>query len=117
MSRQKNDGKGRLGGRTKGTPNRATADLKTWINAILNGERIRFVQNLKALSPSEHVKAVLSLLQYAVPKQAPINATEIVERERKMFLSLLVSSPDTAISDIADKLLNQMDDEDCTNQE
>ena len=46
MARQKNDGKGRLGGRAKGTPNKATTDLKTWVASILDGGRDRFVESL-----------------------------------------------------------------------
>ena len=35
MTRQKNDGRGRLGGRQKGTPNKVTATLREWVADLL----------------------------------------------------------------------------------
>lgn len=106
MPRNKNDGRGRLGGgRKKGVQNHITADLKEWVSMVLDGEREKFVSNLKKLPPSEHVRAILTLLNYCIPKQAPINAADIIERERKMFLALMASMPDTAVSDLASKFL------------
>ncbi|MCD8202438.1 MAG: hypothetical protein LUD48_02205 [Prevotella sp.] len=120
--RKSGDGRGRLGGREKGIPNSITTDIKTWIKVVLEGEQPRFLKNLKKLPPTEHVKAVIALLQYVIPKQAPINAADIIERERKMFLSLLVSSPETAVTDIAKKMVelnfneNEQEDEDDINE-
>ena len=37
MARQKNDGKGRMGGRAKGTPNKTTAAVKDWLSEIMDG--------------------------------------------------------------------------------
>lgn len=39
MGRTANDGRGRLGGRAKGTPNKPLAPLNEWISGILNRNR------------------------------------------------------------------------------
>ncbi len=71
MARQKNDGRGRLGGRTKGTPDKITTDLKQWINHLLLSNTGRFEECLDALSASEYVQVYLRLINYIVPKQRP----------------------------------------------
>ena len=39
MARQKNDGKGRIGGRAKGTPNKVTASLREFIKKMIDDNR------------------------------------------------------------------------------
>ena len=39
MARQKNDGRGRIGGRSKGTPNKVTSTIKDWISQIIDDNR------------------------------------------------------------------------------
>lgn len=41
MARLKNDGRGRLGGRVKGTPNKVTGTLKGWITDLINSNRLQ----------------------------------------------------------------------------
>ena len=36
MARQKNDGKGRMGGRQKGTPNKVTGTVKEWLADLID---------------------------------------------------------------------------------
>lgn len=73
MARQKNDGKGRMGGRAKGTPNKATTDLKTWVASILDDGREQFIKDLEKLEPIERIKVYTNLLNYVLPKQAPVS--------------------------------------------
>lgn len=68
MGRSKNDGRGRLGGREKGTPNKITADMKAWIAEILNDGRGRFMDSLNNLEDSEYIRVYTNLLNYVVPK-------------------------------------------------
>ena len=53
MGRLPNDGRGRLGGRTKGTKNREQAPLYKWAEDIVNRRRGQFLQDLDALTPQE----------------------------------------------------------------
>ena len=114
MARQKNDGKGRLGGRAKGTPNKATTDLKTWVASILDGGRDRFVESLDGLEPSEYIKAFSGLLNYVLPKQAPTTPDDMLEKEKKMMQELLLSMPEEMIDRVAKRLveLNEKENED-----
>lgn len=44
MGRLANDGRGRLGGRAKGTGNKPLAPLNEWVNRLLNANRKRIEQ-------------------------------------------------------------------------
>lgn len=90
MGRLKNDGKGRLGGRAKGTPNKATADLKTWIGDILEKGRDKFSESMDKLEPREYIKVYVGLLNYVVPKQQSVSVdaeAEIKQHEQDKILS------------------------------
>ena len=49
MARPKNDGRGRLGGRAKGTPNKKTGEIRTFISELLTSNREEIK---KAIVPS-----------------------------------------------------------------
>ena len=72
MARPKNDGKGRLGGRAKGTPNRVTATAKEWLTALIDKNRHQIERDLKQLEPKERLHILEKLMQYVIPK-SPIN--------------------------------------------
>lgn len=69
MARQKGDGKGRLGGRTKGTPNRLTATIKDWLFDIVEGNLGQMAQDLQDLEPGERLKMLERFIGYLVPRQ------------------------------------------------
>ncbi len=68
MGRKKNDGKGRLGGRAKGTPNKISGTVKEWLQAVIDSNREQFEDDLKSLEPNERIKVISNLFQYVVPK-------------------------------------------------
>ncbi len=70
MARQKNDGRGRLGGRAAGTPNKVTGTLKNWITDLINNNRLQMEKDLKKLAPKDRLIFFEKLMQYAIPKQA-----------------------------------------------
>ena len=69
MARQKNDGRGRIGGRAKGTPNKVTSSLREWLTQLINQQRKQIVSDLEALEPKERLQMLERLMQYVVPKQ------------------------------------------------
>lgn len=69
MSRQKNDGRGRLGGRTKGTPNKVSITLKEFIANLIDDNRAQIIQDLKILDAKERLQMLERLMQYVIPKQ------------------------------------------------
>jgi hypothetical protein len=84
--RKKNDGRGRLGGRVAGVPNKVTTDLKTWVASILDDGREQFEQDLKALEPAERVRVYTNLMNYVLPKQQAAN-TQTVDLT-KLFIDI-----------------------------
>lgn len=68
MGRKKNDGKGRLGGRAKGTPNKISGTVKEWLQAVIDNNREQFEDDLESLEPNERIKVISNLFQYVVPK-------------------------------------------------
>jgi hypothetical protein len=72
MSRKK--GAVKTGGRTKGTPNRVTTDLRTWINELLDSNREQIIKDLKQLEPQQRVMFFEKLLCYSLPKLQSVEA-------------------------------------------
>jgi hypothetical protein len=73
MGKQK--GQPKTGGREKGTPNKVTADLRTWLSELWNENREQFKDDLKALEPHQRVASFEKLLNYIIPKQQSVEAT------------------------------------------
>ena len=69
MARQKNDGRGRLGGREKGTPNKVTGTLKNWITDLINSNRLQMEKDLKKLAPKDRLIFFEKLMQYVIPNK------------------------------------------------
>lgn len=102
MSRLKNDGKGRLGGRRAGTPNKATATTREWIQQLLEDNQQSIREDLKKMSAKDRVNALLSLIPYVTPKQMATTANVAIER-----------LGDEQINELAEQILNGISDEDC----
>ena len=102
MSRKINDGKGRLGGRSKGTPNKITRPLKEWIKNLLEDNREQIERDIKELSAKDRLAMFEKLLQYVIPKQKTeleITNVQAKEKEAKEDLSYI---PDDLLFKVAD---------------
>lgn len=106
MSRMRNDGKGRIGGRCKGTPNKVTTDLKTWIADILDNGRGNFEKKLEKLPPMEYVRVFTSLLNYVLPKQQAESIKENTQEEYNNLIKLIDEAPDKFVDRITEKIIN-----------
>ena len=108
MARRKNDGRGRLGGRAKGTPNRATTDLRTWINEILTEGRTQFESDLMSLPPVERVKVYTkvytTLINYILPKQQAVSVEEQMAIEYRELVKFIETAPDEVADEIAQRV-------------
>lgn len=102
--RKKNDGKGRMGGRKAGTPNKVTGTVKEWIASIIDGNRKQFEDDLEKLEPGERVRVISNLLQYVTPKMQSISPAEMLEAEYRKLEELLESAPDEAINEIVERV-------------
>lgn len=75
MARQKNDGRGRLGGRAKGTPNKTTSTLKGWITQVIEENKGQMLEDLASLEPRERLQILERFMGYVIPKQQAMRAT------------------------------------------
>ena len=67
----------KTGGRTKGTPNKVTAELKEHIADVLEGYSKEQIQSdWKQLTPKERLEMLHKLSQYVIPKMASLPATQ-----------------------------------------
>lgn len=73
MSRPK--GLPKTGGRQKGTPNHATAELRQWLERLLNSKRCDFEKAFSGLDEREYVRSYMALLNFILPKMQ-VAATE-----------------------------------------
>lgn len=81
MARQKNDGRGRLGGRAKGTPNKTTATLRqvladTWHRYYDSGQ---FQADIDALDPATRAAVMEKYAQYFAPRMKSVDITGSID--------------------------------------
>ena len=85
----------KTGGRTKGTPNRTTAETKELLQTIVGKELNKLGLLLAKLEPLERVNAIAKLLPYIIPRQTEIKAevitnnSEMTEEQREKRLAEL----------------------------
>ena len=104
MSRQKNDGRGRIGGRAKGTPNKTTSTVKEWLTKLIQDNRQQVEDDLRNVLPEERLRIIASLLNYVVPKQQTVSIEESMAAEYRELERLLQTAPDEAIDRIAERI-------------
>ena len=59
----------KTGGRQKGTPNKATANLKNTIHGIVERQFETLESDLEELDGRDKINFVLKLIEYVLPKQ------------------------------------------------
>lgn len=104
MTRQTNDGRGRLGGRQKGTPNKVTANAKEWLSKLIDKNRRQMERDLKALEPKERLQILERLMQYVVPKQQAVSAKIDFDKLNDNQLDMII-----------DELTKNINEDDITN--
>ena len=88
----------KTGGRTAGTPNKVSSDIKTKIAALIDEQFDAITADLADLEPKERVTAYLKFLEYVLPKQ----------REQKLDVT-------TRLDSLNDEQLNTLIDQILTN--
>ena len=69
--------KGKTGnpnGRPKGTPNKSTALMRTWIERLINKNKKTLEADLMKLKPYERWNVIEKLMQYTLPKMSNVDA-------------------------------------------
>ena len=66
----------KYGGRTKGTPNKITNELRGTLKHIVDDELQILKNNIKELLPKERLELLIKLLPYVLPKVQTVNAKD-----------------------------------------
>ena len=61
-------------GRPKGKPNKTTAEMRLWVEKLINSNRKQLEADLRVLKPAERWNIIEKLMQYTVPKIQSVNA-------------------------------------------
>lgn len=69
MARAKNDGRGRIGGRAKGTANKPLPAVNEWITAVINRNRTKFEKDLQSCTPKERAEIIATLIAAITPQK------------------------------------------------
>ena len=105
MARQKNDRRGRIGGRSKGTPNKVGNDIRAWVENILSKNKAQIEQDFAIVYPDSRLRFVEKLMAYVLPKKMAVTIEEQMAEEYKQLEALLSKCPQDAIDRIAEKVI------------
>ena len=77
QGRKKGDGRGRLGGRKAGTPNKATVVNGELIQALLDNNYAKAEKMLNDIKdPIDFWRVYLKLMEFRLPKMSAVDITE-----------------------------------------
>lgn len=79
MARPKGDGRGRIGGRAKGTPNKVSKERRELISEFLDKEWGNFLKMYNESDRETKMKIYMEMIPYTTPKMASIEYKEKVK--------------------------------------
>lgn len=82
-------------GRPRGAKNKATNELREWVERLINDNLDTITNDIKELEPKERAKFFLALLNYTLPKQQSVKAEINDEREQIVIANLSAESRET----------------------
>ena len=82
-------------GRPRGAKNKATNELREWVERFINDNLDTIANDIEELEPNERVKFFLALLNYTLPKQQSVKAEINDEREQIVIANLSAESRET----------------------
>lgn len=91
-------------GRPKGSANRFTMELRTWIADLIDNNREQLEADLKELSPVERWRIVERLMSYTVPKMQSVEA--VID-----YSSLTEAQLDHVIAELTKSINENVEDE------
>ena len=59
------------GGRTKGTPNKLSKELRASLKNVLSNEVEKLPEHFEQLEPKERIELLIKIMPYAMPKVKP----------------------------------------------
>jgi len=79
---------GNPAGRPRGSKNKSKAELMDRVKNLIENNIDTLEDDLKALDPKDRVKAIVSLLNYTLPKQQSVSADIKTEREQIVITNM-----------------------------
>lgn len=67
----------KTGGRTTGTPNKVTSELRTRIQDFINDNFKYIESDFEKLDPRDRANLIIKLMEYVLPKQRQIEDTTL----------------------------------------
>ena len=95
----------KTGGRTAGTPNKATQEIKAWVKQLLETNQEQFESDMLAIEPKDRLQVMTSLLRYAIPTLSSVSATDLIETEYAHLKTLLDNASPEAIDLLSAKIM------------
>ena len=80
------------GGRPKGTPNKATGELRTWISNFIDSNRAQIQKDWKTLCPRDRIILFEKLLKYTLPTLQATTVTNEFENLTEEQLDFIIES-------------------------
>lgn len=81
----------KTGGRKKGTPNKATNTMRTWLNGLIESNRHQIEDDIKALEPKDRLMILERFMQYTTPKmqsvKTDINLNNLTDEQLDTIIS------------------------------
>jgi len=65
----------KTGGRTKGTPNKVTRDLRGFLQKLLTENQAQIKRDLKELEPKDRLTILEKFMPYVIPKRTETDIT------------------------------------------
>lgn len=92
-------------GRPKGARDKAKGRLVERITDIVECNIDKLQSDIDTLEPQERIKAITSLINYVLPKQAAVDVQAAVDAEYKALERLIDEAPDEFVDKITEKIL------------
>lgn len=77
----------RQNGRTLGSQNKATKEIRERFKNLLDDNMEQIVLDLKALEPKDRINALLQLAKYVIPQ---MRSVEVTEKENRNFTPVVI---------------------------
>ena len=78
----------KFGGRTKGTPNRNTNEIRQNFQLLIENNLVKLESDLKALEPKDRIKAILELSKFVLPT---LKSTELSTADARNIRPIVIS--------------------------
>ena len=92
-------------GRPKGVPNRATSDLKAFVQKVLEDNQQVFIEDLQAIEPEKRLAILEKLMNFCIPKMQSVSVEAQINAEYIALEKLLETAPQEAIEQISIRIL------------